>query len=128
MIITSSNGHRKTVAKNLGVTTYVTLATATNSVMTLESLVAACDGTPTAFTLVYSYNGNDYFIANAVPITANSAYFLSGHSIQMAIGGVLKVKASIVDHISVTAVIIDMPPVQSSGFGSNSGVPAGAVR
>lgn len=127
MIITSSNGHRKTFSRNLGVTTYVTLATATNSVMTLESLMAACDSTPTAFTLVYSYNGTDYFIANAVPIAANSAYFLSGHHIQMAIGGVLKVKASIIDHISVTAVIIDTPPVRSNNS-NGGGVPVGAVR
>lgn len=120
-IFTTSNGKIKTVAANLDVTTYVTIATATNSVMRLESIKAACDATTTAFTLVYSYGGIDYFIANAEAIAANSSYFLSGHNIQLSIGGSIKVKASIASHISVTAVIVDTPPVMSGG-----GAPSGS--
>jgi ABC-type transporter Mla subunit MlaD len=122
MIITYSDGKRTTYARNLDDASAHVLVNNRGMVKTLESLSASCDGTSTNFTLIYNDGTTDYFIKNAVVLAANTTDLLTNHHIQLKPGDSLKVKASAGNHISVVAVTIDTPPVQSAG------APAGAVR
>lgn len=122
MIVTYSDGQRKTYAKKLDDASFHTLVpNSKGAVKTLESLSASCDGTPTDFTLAYNDGTDDFYIENALEIAANTSYRLTDHHIQLKPGDSIKIKASAGNHIHVLAVMIDTPPVKSAGFAGAAG-------
>jgi hypothetical protein len=134
MITSLTDDPRVVYRKNLADNSVHTLVDcASKEVKTLESMAISC-GTGTTFTLIYNDGSADYYIYNALVMSANTTVFINDfHPKIRYLDGTgtsqkLKVQAGAADRISVVAVMIDHLPVKENkniGISGTGGVNVG---
>lgn len=105
-VVSQSQAHVTTFATKLATSADVEIvAAADGSTLRLESLVASCDGTGSAFSLWLANGATSVFIVNSKTIAANDYLHIKDHPITLKPGWSLKCKDGTGGHIDVTACI-----------------------
>jgi hypothetical protein len=97
------------------------------TIKVLESLSISCGNTNTDVTIVITKGGTDYYLWNAVTLTANTVPKMLTpdypHHLRLDSTMKLRIKASNANQITAIAITFDAPPVQamSGGLGSVAG-------
>lgn len=127
MITSLTDDPRVNYPMNLGdASAHVLVDCASKEVKTLESMSISC-GTATSFTLIYNNGVTDFFVYNAVPMSANTTVFITDYHPKLryrddlGASQSLKVQAGAGDRISVLAVMIDHLPVKKNPNAGTSG-------